>query len=154
MSAKRANGEWRSVRRAVTGGAGASHLQEAATAKTVGRSKPYRVSFVPDRELLERARNTAFALSGTPEVLTPTKLLNDALRREVERLERRHNRGRSFPARPGVLRPGRRPGWGPQERHLHAARPDCGPGQLKPVDSPRTSERLRGERLQEVGNHS
>jgi hypothetical protein len=71
---------------------------------------PYRVSFVPDRELLERARNAAFALSGPPEVLTLTRLLNDAMRREVERLERRHKSGRAFPPRPGALRPGRRLG--------------------------------------------
>jgi hypothetical protein len=71
---------------------------------------PYRVSFVPDRGLLERARNATFALSGPPEVLTLTRLLNDALRREVERLERRHQSGSPFPPRPGTLRPGRRIG--------------------------------------------
>ena len=80
-------------------------------ASATGRP-PYRVSFVPDREVLERARNAVYALSGPPHVLTLTRLLGDALRCEVERLERQHHRGKRFRDRPGSLRPGRRVGGG------------------------------------------
>lgn len=93
------------------GVSGASNRGESATEWRDSR-QPYRVSFVPDREMLERARNAVYALSGPPHVLTLTQLLGDALRCEVERLERHHHRGKPFRDRPGSLRPGRRVGGG------------------------------------------
>lgn len=72
------------------------------------KRKPLRVSFVIEAELLERARNAVFALSGPPEVLTLARLFNDGVRHEVERLERKHKKSRPFPPRSGALRPGRR----------------------------------------------
>lgn len=111
MSAKSTKSGKRSIGQAVMGGAGALAYQEAAAKHPAARQAVYRVSFVPDRAVLERARNAAFALAGPPESLTLTELLNAALRREVERLERAHNRGKAFPARSEKgLRPGRRVG--------------------------------------------
>jgi hypothetical protein len=73
--------------------------------------KPVRVSFVIAPELLERARNAAYALRVLEPPPTLAGLLEDGARHEVEQLEKKHHKGRPFPARPErKLRPGRRVG--------------------------------------------
>ena len=57
-------------------------------------------------ELLERCRNAVVSIG---EGLTFTRLLDDALTREVQRLERKHRGGRAFPARRSELTRGARP---------------------------------------------
>lgn len=83
----------------------------AAKPAAAARAKPLRVSFVIERELLERARAAAYALSGPPpqgEMLTLAGLFNAGVRREVERLERA-NGGKPYP-KAARLKPGRRVG--------------------------------------------
>src|SRR4051794_40118220 len=58
-------------------------------------------SFHLSRQVLERARAAAQYLSGLPDAEGPTtisELVERALRRELERLEREHNGGLPFPA--------------------------------------------------------
>jgi hypothetical protein len=58
-------------------------------------------------DVLEEARNAAVHLAGYPVRLTLTKLAEDALRRELQRLQDRYNGGRAFPRRSEELRGGR-----------------------------------------------
>ena len=71
-----------------------------------------RATFYLPADLLDRLRNAADALSGPPTRATVNATVADALAREVSRLERKHNGGDPFPARPGSLRPGRKGGRG------------------------------------------
>jgi hypothetical protein len=57
-------------------------------------------------KVLERCRNAVVSIG---EDDTFTKLLDDALTREVQRLERKHRGGRAFPARKNELTRGARP---------------------------------------------
>ena len=56
-------------------------------------------------ELLERCRNAVVSIG---EGYSFTRLLDDALSREVRRLERKHRAGRRFPTRKGELTRGAR----------------------------------------------
>jgi hypothetical protein len=67
-----------------------------------------RRTFELPTELIERAREVVWALTGPPHQLTLNRLAANALRRELERLEHEHNDGHPFPPRAGALRPGRR----------------------------------------------
>ena len=57
--------------------------------------------------VLEEARNAAAHLAGYPARMTLTKLAEEALRAELQRLKDRYNEGRDFPARREELRGGR-----------------------------------------------
>ncbi len=57
-------------------------------------------------ELIEEARNAVVALYGTGN-LTLATLTEDALRRELARLKKKHNGGRDFPQRTAEPRIGR-----------------------------------------------
>jgi hypothetical protein len=57
--------------------------------------------------VLDEARNAAVYLAGPPARLTLTKLAENALRAELERLKERYNEGKDFPARDEDLRGGR-----------------------------------------------
>lgn len=59
-------------------------------------------------DVLERARDAADFLSGPPERLTLTALVEQAVNREIERLAKKHNHGKPFPARSADLRRGSR----------------------------------------------
>ena len=50
-------------------------------------------------ELVEQCRDAVVALSGPPVQLTLTRLVTDALRRELTRLRKTTHRGRPFPRR-------------------------------------------------------
>ena len=65
------------------------------------------VYIAPD--LLERARDAVDFLSGPPERLTFTLLLELALKREIGRLAKKHHGGEPFPKRAQQLRRGSRP---------------------------------------------
>ena len=56
-------------------------------------------------EVLERCRNAVVSIG---EGYSFTRLLDDALSREVRRLERKHRAGRTFPTRKGELTRGAR----------------------------------------------
>jgi hypothetical protein len=58
-------------------------------------------------ELLDEARNAAVHLAGFPARLTLTKLVETAMRAELERLKQQYHGGRDFPPREEDLRGGR-----------------------------------------------
>ena len=58
-------------------------------------------------DVLDQARNAAVHLAGYPARLTLTKLAENALRSELQRLKDRFNEGRDFPDRGEELRGGR-----------------------------------------------
>ena len=66
-----------------------------------------RATLYLPRDILDEARNAAVYLAGPPARLTLTKLAEDALRAELERLKERFNEGKDFPARDEELRGGR-----------------------------------------------
>ena len=67
-------------------------------------------SFLVPTALLETARDAAYALRVLDPPATLAGIAVRGIRAEVHRLQRRYNRGKSFPARSGELRPGRRVG--------------------------------------------
>jgi len=69
--------------------------------------KRQTVTFHLPVDLIERARDTVYALSGPPEQLTLAGVVSQALERELERIEKKHNKGKPFPSRKGPLRTGR-----------------------------------------------
>ncbi|MBI3838179.1 MAG: hypothetical protein HY288_09645 [Planctomycetia bacterium] len=66
-----------------------------------------RATLYLSAEVLNAARNAAVYLAGYPARLTLTKLAEDALRHELERLKDRYNGGQDFPDRTEDLRGGR-----------------------------------------------
>ena len=66
-----------------------------------------RATLYLPRGILDQARNAAVFLAGPPARLTLTKLDEDALRAELERLKETYNEGMDFPARDEELRGGR-----------------------------------------------
>jgi hypothetical protein len=74
------------------------------------RMAKVRATFQLPEELVNEARNTVVALSGPPQRLTLTKLVEDALRREITRLRGERlgrQRGKEFPQREDEVRTGR-----------------------------------------------
>lgn len=72
-----------------------------------GQSPKVRATLYLSAEVLNEARNAAVYLAGYPARLTLTKLAEDALRRELDRLKDRYNGGADFPDRGEDLRGGR-----------------------------------------------
>jgi hypothetical protein len=68
---------------------------------------PLTVYIAPD--LLDRARDAVDFLSGPPERLTFTLLLERSMEREITRLSKKHHDGKPFPRRTQQLRRGSRP---------------------------------------------
>jgi hypothetical protein len=66
-----------------------------------------RATLYLPRDILNEARNAAVFLAGPPARLTLTKLAENALRAELERLKERFNEGNDFPERDEELRGGR-----------------------------------------------
>ncbi len=66
-----------------------------------------RATLYLPRDILDEARNAAVFLAGPPARLTLTKLAENALRAELERLKERYNEGKDFPARDEELKGGR-----------------------------------------------
>ena len=62
--------------------------------------------YVPE-DVLDEARDAATYLGGHPAYLTLTKLVEQALRNELERLKEEYNQGEAFPRRAGPLKGGR-----------------------------------------------
>lgn len=58
--------------------------------------------------LLEEVRDCVVALSGPPHGMTMDQFAEEAYRRELERLKRKHGQGQTFERRPYNPRPGRR----------------------------------------------
>jgi len=66
-----------------------------------------RATLYLSREVLDEARNAAVHLAGYPARLTLTKLAEQALRAELERLKECFNGGKDFPPRDADLQGGR-----------------------------------------------
>lgn len=58
-------------------------------------------------KLLSEARGAVHSLADLPVRLTLSELVETAMRRELQRLRKRHNRGQPFARRRSKLRPGR-----------------------------------------------
>ena len=63
-----------------------------------------RTTFHLSVDLVERARNAVYALSGPPVRMTLAQLAEDGLTKAVEALEKKHNGGAPFPQRDADLR--------------------------------------------------
>ncbi len=70
-------------------------------------SPKVRATLYLSAEVLNEARNAAVHLAGYPARLTLTKLAEDALRNELQRLKDRYNGGQDFPDRSEDLKGGR-----------------------------------------------
>lgn len=70
-------------------------------------SPKVRATLYLSAEVLNEARNAAVHLAGNPARLTLTKLAEEALRRELDRLKARYNEGKEFPDRGEELKGGR-----------------------------------------------
>ncbi len=58
-------------------------------------------------QVLEEVRDCIVALSGPPDRLTVSAFVENALRRELQRLSRKKNAGKRFRKRRSAVRPGR-----------------------------------------------
>jgi hypothetical protein len=72
-----------------------------------GESPKVRATLYLSAAVLNEARNAAVHLAGNPVRLTLTKLAEDALRHELQRLKDRYNGGQDFPDRTEDLKGGR-----------------------------------------------
>jgi hypothetical protein len=66
-----------------------------------------RATFHLPVDLMDEARNAVVFLAGPPERLTLASLTETAIRRELERLSKKHHEGKGFPRRSGELKGGR-----------------------------------------------
>ena len=66
-----------------------------------------RATLYLPHDVLEEARNAAVHLAGYPVRLTLTRLAEEALRSELQRLKDRYNGGKDFPPRSEDLKGGR-----------------------------------------------
>jgi hypothetical protein len=87
------------------GGPSSADHRRPATSRQ--RAPRVRATFHLPLDLVEEARNATVALSGPPTRLTLARLVETALRREVERLRHTHHGGDPFPARAADLVGGR-----------------------------------------------
>lgn len=72
------------------------------------RSEPkVRATLYLSADVLEQARDATVHLAGYPARLTLTKLAENALRAELQRLKDQYNAGQDFPRRDEDLRGGR-----------------------------------------------
>jgi len=80
--------------------------QQTAEVSNPPRPAKVRATFQLPEDLLEHARDAVVALAST-EQLTLAELVEQAIGRELERLQQEHNAGQRFPQRRRPLRPGR-----------------------------------------------
>jgi hypothetical protein len=98
----------------------AAYLDGAITPrrKAPPRAKPHasaparpagkvRATFHLPAALVDEARNAVVALAGPPVRLTLARLVEDGIRRELDRLRKAHHNGQPFPARAANLIGGR-----------------------------------------------
>jgi hypothetical protein len=71
-----------------------------------GGRKVRATLYLPE-DVLEEARNAAVHLAGNPVRLTLTKLAEESLRKELQRLKELYNEGNDFPVRSEDLKGGR-----------------------------------------------
>lgn len=76
-------------------------------AEPEAKASKVRATFHLPGDLVDELRNAVVALSGPPVRLTLADLAEVALRKELGRLKRSHNRGKDFPVRSEDLKGGR-----------------------------------------------
>lgn len=85
----------------------AANSRHRGLASDPSSQRKVRATFHLPPALVDEARNATVALSGPPMRLTLARLVEDALRREVQRLREVHNAGSPFPPRGADLVGGR-----------------------------------------------
>lgn len=75
-------------------------MAKKATDRTADSQAVKVISFRVPADLESRFLNAVGACAGQPEYMNYTKAGRLAVEREVERLERKYNKGRPFPQRP------------------------------------------------------
>jgi hypothetical protein len=75
--------------------------------QTEGKERKIRTTYHLPEPLVEGLRDAAMHLAGPPEYLTLSALVEQALQKELTRLQKKHTKGDSFPKRPRNLRGGR-----------------------------------------------
>lgn len=71
------------------------------------RTPKVRATFHLPANLVNECRNAVVWLAGPQERLTMARLAENALRRELDRLRKKHTKGKPFPERTEELRGGR-----------------------------------------------
>jgi hypothetical protein len=84
----------------------AESQQHAAPAADAARANVRATLYVAS-DVLDEARNAAVYLAGYPAHLTLTRLVDNALRAELQRLRDQYHGGQPFPARSAELKGGR-----------------------------------------------
>ena len=84
-----------------------SHMQPNRRQIPPKDAPKVRATLYISAAVLDEARNAAVHLAGNPLRLTLTKLAEDALRAELQRLKDRYNGGQDFPDRTEDLKGGR-----------------------------------------------
>lgn len=82
-------------------------MQSNATDGSERKEPKVRATLYLSPENLEEARDAAYHLAGFPARLTLTKIVDDALRAEIQRLRETYNQGDAFPRRGADLKGGR-----------------------------------------------
>ena len=77
------------------------------TSQAPTRAQKVRATFHLPADLFEECWNAVVALSGPPLRLTLAAFAENALRDELERMQKQQNKGKPFPKRAGELRGGR-----------------------------------------------
>lgn len=84
-----------------------SRRKSPAQASTGSKKPKVRATFHLPADLVDECRNAVVWLAGPPERLTMARLAEIALRGELDRLRRKHTKGKPFPPRSEELRGGR-----------------------------------------------
>ena len=90
-----------------TSGSPAGKSAARARQKPANSGPKVRATFHLPADLVDECRNAVVWLAGPPERLTMARLAEHALRRELDRLRRKHTEGKAFPQRNNDLRGGR-----------------------------------------------
>jgi len=81
--------------------------EESPAPASSGGSSNVRATLYVASDVLDEARNAAVYLAGHPAHLTLTRLVDNALRAELQRLRQQYHGGQPFPARSAELKGGR-----------------------------------------------
>jgi phage I-like protein len=81
--------------------------EQSSTGSDAKWSRKKALSTQVSAEVLDEVRSCVVALSGPPDRLTISSLVEQALRQEIQRLRIRKNRGEPFSAKHEGLRTGR-----------------------------------------------
>lgn len=81
--------------------------KRSSTDRLPARAPKVRATFHLPADLVNECRNAVVWLAGPQERLTMARLAENALRSELDRLQKKHTKGKPFPERTEELRGGR-----------------------------------------------